>query len=53
MDSENLYAIAASPISPPAVIAIDRRNHEVRVLAGGAEMLPAADQPAAAYPLWQ
>ena len=41
MDSENLYAIAASPISPPAVIAIDRRNHEVRVLAGGVEMLPA------------
>lgn len=41
MDSEHLYAIAASPISPPAVIAIDRGNHEVRVLAGGAEMLPA------------
>jgi len=41
MDSENLYAIAASPISPPAVIAIDRRNHEVRLLAGGVEMLPA------------
>ena len=41
MDSEHLYAIAASPISPPAVIAIDRSNHEVRVLAGGAEMLPA------------
>ncbi|PYB72115.1 S9 family peptidase [Pseudomonas sp. LB-090624] len=41
MDAENLYAIAASPISPPAVIAIDRSNHEVRVLAGGAEILPA------------
>lgn len=41
MDSEHLYAIAASPISPPAVIAIDRSNHEVRVLAGGAEILPA------------
>lgn len=35
MDSDHLYAIAASPISPPAVIAIDRSNHEVRVLAGG------------------
>ncbi|WP_409321510.1 S9 family peptidase [Pseudomonas monteilii] len=41
MDSDHLYAIAASPISPPAVIAIDRSNHEVRVLAGGAEILPA------------
>jgi len=41
MDAEHLYAIAASPISPPAVIAIDRGNHEVRVLAGGAEVLPA------------
>ena len=41
MVSEHLYAIAASPISPPAVIAIDRSNHEVRVLAGGAEVLPA------------
>lgn len=43
MDSEHLYAIAASPISPPAVIAIDRNNHEVRVLAGGAEVLPAGN----------
>uniref|UniRef100_UPI0006D3EDD4 S9 family peptidase n=1 Tax=Pseudomonas sp. NBRC 111127 TaxID=1661042 RepID=UPI0006D3EDD4 len=41
IDSDHLYAIAASPISPPAVIAIDRSNHEVRVLAGGAEVLPA------------
>ncbi|AYG43142.1 S9 family peptidase [Pseudomonas sp. Leaf58] len=41
MDTDQLYAIAASPISPPAVIAIDRSNHEVRVLAGGAEVLPA------------
>jgi len=41
MDAEYLYAIAASPISPPTVIAIDRANHEVRILAGGAELLPA------------
>ena len=41
LDADSLYAIAASPISPPAVIAIDRRSHEVRVLAGGAEVLPA------------
>jgi dipeptidyl aminopeptidase/acylaminoacyl peptidase len=40
MDGEHLYAIAASPISPPAVIAIDRASHEVRILAGGAEVLP-------------
>ncbi|WDY57658.1 S9 family peptidase [Pseudomonas sp. PSKL.D1] len=42
MDADHLYAIAASPISPPAVIAIDRATHEVRVLAGGAEVLPAS-----------
>jgi dipeptidyl aminopeptidase/acylaminoacyl peptidase len=41
MDAEHLYAIAASPISPPAVIAIARDDHEVSVLAGGAEVLPA------------
>ncbi|MFJ4385221.1 prolyl oligopeptidase family serine peptidase [Pseudomonas sp. NPDC089408] len=41
MDDDHLYTIAASPISPPTVIAIDRSNHEVRVLAGGAEVLPA------------
>ncbi len=40
MDSAHVYAIAASPISPPAVIAINRHNHEVRLLAGGAEVLP-------------
>ncbi|MDF9617372.1 S9 family peptidase [Pseudomonas entomophila] len=40
MDSAHVYAIAASPISPPAVIAINRDNHEVRILAGGAEVLP-------------
>ncbi|MGB5958499.1 prolyl oligopeptidase family serine peptidase [Pseudomonas sp.] len=41
MDDGHLYAIAASPISPPAVIAIARGNHEVSVLAGGAEVLSA------------
>ncbi|UVK83514.1 S9 family peptidase [Pseudomonas sichuanensis] len=42
MDAGHIYAIAASPISPPAVIAIDRSNHDVQVLAGGAQVLPAA-----------
>lgn len=42
MDAEHLYAIAASPISPPTVIAIARSNHDVSVLAGGAEVLPAS-----------
>ncbi|NIE76667.1 S9 family peptidase [Pantoea sp. Ap-967] len=41
MDAEHIYAVAASPISPPAVIAIARSHHEVSVLAGGAEVLPA------------
>lgn len=43
LDDGQLYAVAASPISPPAVIAIDRRSHEVQVLAGGADVLPAED----------
>ena len=41
MDDQHLYAIAASPISPPAVISISRSNHQVNVLAGGAEVLSA------------
>ena len=41
MDADHLYAIAASPISPPAVISIDRSNHQVSVLAGGAQVLAA------------
>ncbi|QXI48226.1 S9 family peptidase [Pseudomonas anuradhapurensis] len=41
MDADHLYAIAASPISPPAVISIDRNNHQVSVLAGGAQVLAA------------
>ncbi|PYC41110.1 S9 family peptidase [Pseudomonas soli] len=40
LDNERIYAVAASPISPAAVIAIDQRSHEVEVLAGGAEVLP-------------
>ncbi|MFJ4344529.1 S9 family peptidase [Pseudomonas sp. NPDC089401] len=41
MDAGHIYCVAASPISPPAVISIDRNSHEVDVLAGGAEVLPA------------
>lgn len=41
MDGEYLYAVAASPISPAAVITINRANHEVSLLAGGSEVLPA------------
>jgi len=40
-DQDYLYAIAASPTSPSAVIAIDRMDHRVQVLAGGAAPLPA------------
>lgn len=38
---DHLYAIAASPISPAVIIAIDRQNGEVRVLAGGSVALSA------------
>ncbi len=41
LDQDHLYAIAASPVSPPAVIAINRHNHQVQVLAGGVPPLPA------------
>ncbi|CAK9892517.1 MULTISPECIES: S9 family peptidase [Pseudomonas] len=41
LDEQHIYAIAASAISPPAVIAINRQNHQVQVLAGGALPLPA------------
>lgn len=34
-DNACIYAIAASATRPSAVIAIDRRSHEVQVLAGG------------------
>jgi len=41
LDEQFLYAIAASPVSPSAVIAIDRRSHEATVLAGGSAPLSA------------
>ncbi|MCW2269341.1 Prolyl tripeptidyl peptidase precursor [compost metagenome] len=41
LDHDHLYAIAASPVCPPAVIAINRYNHQVQVLAGGVPPLPA------------
>ncbi|VVN15919.1 alpha/beta hydrolase family protein [Pseudomonas fluorescens] len=41
LDAQNIYCIAASPISPSAVIAIDRTSREVKVLAGGVAPLPA------------
>ena len=40
IDDRYLYAIAASAVSTPAVIAIDRHSHAVQVLAGGAMPLP-------------
>ena len=41
VDDQFIYCIAASPISPSAVIAIDRKSREVNVLAGGVAPLPA------------
>jgi len=41
LDQNSFYAIAASPTCPSAVVAIDRINHNVKVLAGGARPLPA------------
>lgn len=41
LDRDFIYAIAASPVLPAAVIAIDRRDHAVQVLAGGVAPLPA------------
>lgn len=35
MDEHFIYAIAASPVSPAAVIAIERQTRQVAVLAGG------------------
>ncbi|MHC6223623.1 S9 family peptidase [Pseudomonas sp. X10] len=40
MDDSHLYAIAASAVSPPAVIAIERNSRQVRILAGGGLVLP-------------
>ena len=41
MDQQFIYCIAASPVSPSAVIAIDRHSQQVQVLAGGMAPLPA------------
>jgi dipeptidyl aminopeptidase/acylaminoacyl peptidase len=41
LDAQFIYCIAASPISPSAVITIDRATREVQVLAGGVAPLPA------------
>lgn len=41
MDADHLYAIAGSPLQPSAVIAIDRHDHSLRILAGGYSPLPA------------
>lgn len=41
LDDDFIYAIAASPVTPAAVIAIDRRDHAIQVLAGGIPPLPA------------
>lgn len=40
MDAEHIYAIAASAVSPPAIIAIARADRGVTVLAGGSLALP-------------
>jgi dipeptidyl aminopeptidase/acylaminoacyl peptidase len=40
-DQHRLYAIAASPVLPPSVIAVDRASGKVDVLAGGEPLLPA------------
>ncbi|MNO41710.1 Prolyl tripeptidyl peptidase precursor [compost metagenome] len=41
LDDDYHYAIAASAISPAAIIAISRKDHGVQVLAGGKLPLPA------------
>jgi len=41
LDDRYIYAVAASPVLPAAVIAIDRHDHAVQVLAGGVQPLPA------------
>ncbi|WP_296248925.1 S9 family peptidase [Pseudomonas sp. UBA4194] len=41
MDADRLYAIAASPCLPSAVVAIDRDSGHVTTLAGGYSPLPA------------
>lgn len=41
LDEQFIYCIVASPVSPSAVIAIDRKTRKVEVLAGGVAPLPA------------
>lgn len=41
LDEQFIYCIVASPVSPSAVIAIDRKTRQVKVLAGGVAPLPA------------
>jgi dipeptidyl aminopeptidase/acylaminoacyl peptidase len=40
LDERFIYCIAASPVSPSAVIAIDRQSQRAKVLAGGVAPLP-------------
>lgn len=40
LDERFIYAVAASPTSPSAIISIERHNHAVAVLAGGVAPLP-------------
>ena len=40
VDADHIYCIAASPVSPSAVVAISRADKRVRVLAGGVSPLP-------------
>lgn len=40
LDDEFIYCIGASPVSPSAVIAINRHDQQVNVLAGGVAPLP-------------
>ncbi|NER64692.1 S9 family peptidase [Pseudomonas sp. MAFF212427] len=40
IDDRHLYVIAASAISTPAILVIDRRSHAVQLLAGGVLPLP-------------
>lgn len=41
IDNDFIYCIAASAVSPSAVMAIDRKNHHIHILAGGIAPLPA------------
>ncbi|AJO81064.1 S9 family peptidase [Pseudomonas sp. MRSN 12121] len=40
LDERFIYCIAASPVSPSAVLAIDRQSQQVTLLAGGVAPLP-------------